>query len=204
MTGVSQRIHEAMDFAAIHHRKGKRKDADVAIPYVSHLFGMCYLLVQHGFDEDVVVAGLLHDFPEDVVQENHDVALEDEMKRRFGGRVFRLVSLVTQQKRDASGKKIPRHITGEHYRRVLVSRTTPDGARAISCAEKIHNIESLLMALGRMNGNEKMMWGKPKASPAPQAEKSRLLHEGIRQVWQHALVDECGSKIDALEKVVGR
>ena len=59
MTLFSERIHEALDFAAIHHRRQKRKDADLKIPYISHLFGVAYILAQYGFQEDVVVAGVL-------------------------------------------------------------------------------------------------------------------------------------------------
>jgi (p)ppGpp synthase/HD superfamily hydrolase len=202
MTTFSQRIHETLDFAAFHHRRGKRKDADITIPYVSHLFGVCYILAQYDFDEDIVVAGILHDFLEDVVQEQHDEKLENEMRERFGKRVHKLVSLVTQQKRDVAGKKLPWLIRGEQYRKVLLARTTPDGARAISCADKIHNIESLLMALGRLKGDEKRMWGKLKATPAQQLEKFWMLHDGIRQAWQHPIVDEFGRKIDALEKAM--
>jgi hypothetical protein len=46
MTHFSERIHEALDFDAIHHAGQRRKDADLKIPYVSHLFGVGFILLQ--------------------------------------------------------------------------------------------------------------------------------------------------------------
>ena len=202
MTPFSPRIHAALDFAAVHHHEQKRKDADVAIPYVSHLFGVCYILAQYDFEEDVVVAGILHDFLEDIVDKHDRPDLADDMKGQFGDRVHKLVTLVTQQKRDAGGQKLPWHIRGESYRETLLSPTTPDEARAISCADKIHNIESLVMALGRMKGNEQAMWAKLQASPEDQLKKFVSLHAAIGSRWKHPIVDELERKIRILGSAI--
>lgn len=203
MTPFTRRVHEALDFAAIHHDGQIRKDADVNIPYISHLFGVAYLLAQHDFAEDVVVAGVLHDFIEDVVDKKGKPKLESELIARFGEPVHRLVRYVTQTKRDSKGWKIDWHTRGEAYRTLLCDPSTPNEARAISCADKIHNIESLLMALDRHKGREAKMWGKLKATPDEQVEKFRLLHDGIQKCWHHPIVDAFEIKIVELARVLG-
>jgi (p)ppGpp synthase/HD superfamily hydrolase len=202
MTPFSERIHEALDFAATHHAGQKRKDADVKIPYISHLFGVAYILAQYDFTEDVVVAGVLHDFIEDVVEAQWKPKLEAELTRRFGDHVHGLVRFVTQKKRDEKGNRIEWHARGEAYRRLLCDPNTPDEARAISCADKIHNIESLLMALKRHEGREQKMWRRLKATPEEQLEKFRLLHAGFAACWQHPIVDALGAKINVLSDVI--
>jgi (p)ppGpp synthase/HD superfamily hydrolase len=203
MPPFSVRIHEVLDFAAMHHAGQRRKDADIKIPYISHLFGVAYILAQYGFPEDVIVAGVLHDFIEDVVEKQWKPRLEAELKERFGDHVHSLVRLVTQQKRDARGRRIDWHARAEIYRKTICDPNTPDEARAISCADKIHNIESLLMALGRQKGREQKMWQRLKATPADQLEKFRLLHLGIAACWKHPIVEEFGRKVEALAGVIG-
>ncbi len=202
MTPFTARIHEALDFAALHHRHQRRKDPDLRIPYVSHLFGVAYLLAQYDFPERVVVAGILHDLLEDVVDAwgRHD--LEDEMTKRFGHEVHSLVRLVTQKKRSSFWHAIDWHTRGEAYRQVLCDPSTPDEARAISCADKIHNIESLVLALHRLQGREHRLWSRLKAGPEGQLEKFRALHQGIASCWQHPIVDALAGAIRDLERAV--
>ncbi len=204
MTPFTERIHEAMDFAAIHHRKHKRKDPDIRIPYLSHLFGVAYILAEYDLPEDVVVAGILHDFLEDVVQKEDRPDLVPVMKKKFGPTVFRLVSLVTQQKRDANGRKIKWEKRGEAYLKRLCLKSTPVGARQISCADKIHNIESLRLALKRHRGHEHRMWDKLHASPGKQVQKFQNLHDRLAETFDHKLLERLEAQIVALKKVIPR
>jgi (p)ppGpp synthase/HD superfamily hydrolase len=202
MTPFTERIHEAADFAARYHKDQLRKDDDIEIPYASHLFGVSYILAEYEFDEDTVVAGLLHDLIEDVVEKKNKPEIEEEMIRKFGQRVGTLVRFVTQTKRDGNGKKIDWDTRNELYRAVICSPPTPNEARAISCADKIHNIESMLMALRRLRGKEHRFWSKLKGTPEQQAKKFKLLHAGIVAVWQHPIVDELGKRAEEIGQVV--
>jgi (p)ppGpp synthase/HD superfamily hydrolase len=188
-----------MDYAAIHHKRQKRKDVDMKIPYFSHLSGVAYILGSYEFPEDVVVAGVLHDFLEDVVQKRRKWHLESELKERFGIEVHRLVESVTQQKKDGRGKDIDWHTRGKIYLERVSSPDTPVGAKAISCADKIHNIESLIMALDRHKGKEHKMWRKLKATPEEQVENFRQLHERVGANWEHPILEEFEKKINDLE-----
>ena len=62
-TGCSARLDEALRFAAAAHHEDVRKGT--RIPDVMHPFHVALILDRHGFSEDVVIAGLLHDVLED-------------------------------------------------------------------------------------------------------------------------------------------
>ena len=59
----SPRVDAALALAARAHRTQVRKGTDV--PYIVHPVQVGILLLRHGFDEDLVVAGILHDTIED-------------------------------------------------------------------------------------------------------------------------------------------
>src|ERR1035438_8472768 len=85
---MSERLHRAIDLAARAHAGQFRKDKDIRIPYVAHVYGVAMLLESHGFSEDVVIAGLLHDVLEDSPAFAVEVAT-------FGDDVHRWVLTVT-------------------------------------------------------------------------------------------------------------
>ncbi len=135
---MSERLHRAVDLAARAHSKQLRKDQKFAIPYVAHVYGVAMLLARDGFPEDVVIAGLLHDVFEDAPQFRADV-------EAFGENVTRWVQTVTDPgKHDPAGER-----DWERRKEGYISqiRAGEPEAKAIACADKIHNMESLLMAL---------------------------------------------------------
>ena len=138
---MSERIHRAIDLAARAHADQKRKDSDIQIPYVAHVYSVAMLLARHGFPEDVVIAGLLHDVLEDSPSFTPEV-------ESFGEKVFRWVETVTDpHKSQSSEEKIP----WEERKKVYIEqirRGDPE-AKAVACADKIHNMESRWMSLER-------------------------------------------------------
>jgi len=64
------RFAEAVAFAARGHadqgRKRAKSDPRPLIPYLSHLLGVAGLVIEDGGDADEAIAGLLHDYIEDV------------------------------------------------------------------------------------------------------------------------------------------
>ena len=86
-------LKRALDAAAVWHRDQHRKYPDARVPYVAHVAGVAVLLARHGFDDEVVAAGALHDVVEDC-----GVTL-DEIAARFGARVAALVHDVTEADR---------------------------------------------------------------------------------------------------------
>ena len=77
-------------------------------------------------------------------------------------------------------------------------RTAPVEARAISCADKIHNMQSILLALDR--GGE--IWGVLKASPEKQLERMRRLRKVLGEGWKHPILDRFDAVLAVLERRV--
>jgi hypothetical protein len=89
---ISKRIVKALLMASDAHSQQKRK-CDGS-PYVQHLLEVQSLLVNIGDirDEDIIIAGLLHDVLEDSETTKRDLLLE------FGSRVASIVAALTDDK----------------------------------------------------------------------------------------------------------
>lgn len=98
MLAFSPRYDAALKLAARAHRDQVRKGTDV--PYIAHVAHVSAILLRHGFDEDLAIAGLLHDIVEDCAVPLADIGKE------FGERVARMVEAVSEQKR-ADGVPLP-------------------------------------------------------------------------------------------------
>lgn len=189
MFRFSVRIHEAIDTAARAHEDQARKDRDRHIPYVAHVFGVACLLAEYGFDEEVFIAGLLHD----VLEDRPDFMAEVE---QFGERVAGLVRVVSERKMDEEGNERPWAIRkGEYIERL---RTAPPEAKAISCADKIHNMQSILLSLDRGGS----IWHELKASPEKQVERMRRLRAALAEGWEHPMLARFDGLLCELERRV--
>ncbi len=130
---LSLRLESALRRAASWHAAEVRKGSQV--PYFAHPVAVAMILDRLGFDEDVVIAGLLHDVVEDT-----DATPEDVL-REFGPRVSRLVADLSERKVDDLGAKRPwidrktEHI--DHLAGASVE------SRAIALADKLHNLTSI-------------------------------------------------------------
>ena len=138
---TSPRLEEALAYAARLHRDQVRKGSEV--PYVTHLLAVASLVGECGGDEDLMIAGLLHDAVED---QGGRQTLE-EIRRRFGERVARIVESCTDTDRTP---KPPWRERKELYLRHL--REAPPEARLVSAADKVHNLRSILADLRRAGG----------------------------------------------------
>ncbi len=87
---LSPRFYEALDFAALGHRSQPRKGTE--IPYIVHPVAVACLVDHYGENEEAVIAGLLHDLPEDT-----DVTL-NQIRAAFGEKVAVIVSSLTENK----------------------------------------------------------------------------------------------------------
>lgn len=110
------------------------------MPYVEHLMGVALLLDRAGFDETVVIAGLLHDAVEDV----EGITLE-QVEADFGPEVARIVGDCTERKNDPTGKRRPWvERKSEHLDHL---EKAPIASRAVALADKLHNLTSVLADL---------------------------------------------------------
>jgi (p)ppGpp synthase/HD superfamily hydrolase len=133
MSAFSARFDAALSFAAVAHRHQVRKGSDgPGVPYIIHPMHVATILLRHGFGEDLVIAGLLHDTVEDC-----DVTLE-AIAQDFGPGVAALVDAVTEKKVDvAGGERRPWRLRKQEQLAQL------DGASAdvaaLKAADALHN-----------------------------------------------------------------
>ena len=127
-------IARAVDFAAIKHEGKPRKNPEARIPYIVHPVKVAMMLMEAGFDEEVVAAALLHDTVED-----SDATIE-ELRTMFGPRVAKFVEAVTEPGKDMSWK-----IRQEAYLRKV--EAAGKEVLAISACDKIDNMRSMLQSL---------------------------------------------------------
>jgi (p)ppGpp synthase/HD superfamily hydrolase len=97
------------------------------------------VLDRSGFDEEVVVAGLLHDLVEDT-----GITL-DEIRSAFGNLVAETVAGCSEIKLDASGAKRPWADRKRDHLEALKSATM--ATKAVTLADKLHNLASIAFDL---------------------------------------------------------
>jgi guanosine-3',5'-bis(diphosphate) 3'-pyrophosphohydrolase len=137
LTRPSLAFERALRLAAFGHRDQVRKGS--GIPYIEHPMAVALILDRVGFDEEVAIAGLLHDLVEDT-----DVTL-DEVRTRFGDDVAEAVAGCTEVKRDAEGVKRPWADRKRDHLEVL--RSASLATRAVTLADKLHNLVSIALDL---------------------------------------------------------
>ncbi len=117
------------------HRNQARKGT--AIPYVTHLFAVCSLVLEDGGTEDEAIAALLHDGPED--QGGEPVLAE--IRRRFGDEVAGMVEGLSDSMTSGDEEKEAWRPRKERYLERL--ETEPESVLRISLADKLHNARSM-------------------------------------------------------------
>ncbi len=130
---LSPRLDRAMRWSAACHAGQFRRGSDV--PYFQHVAAVAMILDRAGFEEDVVIAGLLHDVVEDTPATLADVS------ERFGEAVAALVSVCSEEKLDASGNKRP-WIDRKRDHLAAIAKAD-ESARAVILADKLHNLASI-------------------------------------------------------------
>ncbi len=177
-------LKRALDQAAVWHAGQTRKYPGVDVPYVSHLAGVAATLARHGFDEEVVAAGALHDAIEDAG------VTFDEVSRRFGERVATLVRHVTEEDKSLSWEERKRRYL-EHFRH------KPWEAQAITLADKIDNFQSILVCAAD-HGDP---WAMFKRGREQQMGRFDALLAMLETLPPHALIDEYRDNLNELRAV---
>jgi (p)ppGpp synthase/HD superfamily hydrolase len=133
----SPTLERALRLAAQAHEGQVRKGSPV--PYIEHPMAVAMVLDRAGFEEEVVVAGLLHDLVEDT-----HVTLED-IRSAFGDAVAEIVAGCSEIKLDAQGKKRPWADRKRDHLEALKSASL--ATKAVTLADKLHNLASIAFDL---------------------------------------------------------
>ncbi len=133
------RFHTALEYASRLHERDVRKMSGV--PYVTHLLGVCVIVLANGGNETEAIAALLHDAAE-------DQGGEPELQRiaqRFGDDVARIVRACSDSLADTTKgeKKAPWLERKTAYHTHL--RDDADGSvLLVAAADKLDNLRAIV------------------------------------------------------------
>ena len=131
-------IQKAINKAADLHR-GQIRKGD-GLPYIVHPFSVALILSNYTDDEDIIIAGLLHDVLEDV--ENYNF---EDLKKEFGEKIATIVREVSEEREDLGKENWQER--KQQYLQNLENASFE--AMMVCCADKIHNLISLIEAYNK-------------------------------------------------------
>jgi (p)ppGpp synthase/HD superfamily hydrolase len=182
---LTGRFIRALGYAARVHsrqvRKGKGR------PYVGHLLSVASIVIEHGGDEDAVIAALLHD----AVEDQGGLPRLREIRNKFGARVARIVEGCTDS------HEIPKPPWRER-KLAYISRVRSESpeVRLVSAADKLSNAREIL-ADHRLEGDAvfERFHGRKDGT----LEYYRALVNEFRAAGTSPLVEELDRVVTALE-----
>jgi (p)ppGpp synthase/HD superfamily hydrolase len=137
---------------AVEVHEGQRRKVD-GLPYIIHPVMVALKLAKYNFPDKVIAAALAHDILEETKYP------EEKLRKELGDEVAEIVKAVTNENIPDWEEKKKKYVES-------VLNGSKD-AKAVSVADKIHNLESLLIAYeeqglsiwGKFNrGKEKKIW----------------------------------------------
>ena len=139
----TSRLDEAIKLASRLHRAQSRRDVHHT-PYISHLMSVAVLLSSATENEDIIIAGLMHDSLEDVPGYSFE-----QLKRDCGETVADIVKHVTEplDPNKLENDQLPWFSRKEAY--LIVLKEGGIESAMVSAADKIHNTESFIEDLQR-------------------------------------------------------
>jgi (p)ppGpp synthase/HD superfamily hydrolase len=160
----SARVERALRAALAAHEGQVRKGLEPA-PYVTHPIQIALLLARLGFDDTLIQAGLLHDVVEDC--DGWTIA---RVEQEFGEAVSSIVAELTEDKSR----------TWEERKRWAVEHTRhmSSGALTVKAADKLHNLQSLVLEL-EAAPDRSLVWVKFKGGRERTMAMSSALVEAL-------------------------
>jgi (p)ppGpp synthase/HD superfamily hydrolase len=186
---LTERFDEALAYAVRLHAAQLRKGTE--IPYVSHLLGVCALVLEDGGDEHEAIASLLHDAGEDAGGRQ----TVDEIRRRFGDEIARIVE-------DTSDTlEIPKPPWRERKESYLAHlETASPAALRVSLADKLHNARAILRDYEQI-GEE--VWERFNATPDTVLWYHRSLADIFDRRSTSPMAGELNRVVSELERTRG-
>lgn len=151
---IEQAIELAAQWHAGTYRKGRWREPPftppegepLRVPTMAHVTAVAMTVQRGGWSEEAVAAAFLHDVLEDENRYDQRFRVE-RMRDLMGETVTRLVQTLSEEKRDAQGRRRRWRDRKDDYLAQLGSG--PTEAIAISVADKLHNLWSMNESLAR-------------------------------------------------------
>jgi GTP pyrophosphokinase len=168
---------------AIHGDQFRKK---TGIPYMAHVMSVSALALEHGADEDVAIAALLHDSVED---SKDGAATHGVIADQFGERVARIVMACSDAVAVPGQPKPDWRERKEQYLRHLDADADED-VLLVSACDKVHNSSAILEDL-RTEGD--VVWQRfTVTDPRQQLWYYNSVAEILRRRFPGPLTDELG------------
>jgi (p)ppGpp synthase/HD superfamily hydrolase len=187
-TCLGRRFDQALIYATKIHGQQLRKGT--TIPYVSHLLGVCSLVLEDGGNEDQAIAALLHDACED----QGGVERLADIRTKFGERVARIVEGCTDTFESTKPPWRPRK---EAYLARLRVEQDP-GVIRVSLSDKLHNARALVRDC-RQIGDD--VWRRFNAGKDDQLWYYRALADIFATLTTSPMASELGELARELESM---
>jgi len=192
---LTHRLQEAINEASRLHRDQIRKDAQNT-PYITHLVSVMILLSSATHDEDILIAGLLHDALEDVPDYR-----PESLEQKFGKRVHDIVMGVTEESK----------LNGSHFSSwkevkdayLATLRKAPEESIMVSLADKIHNTRSLIEMINSSAGGKLEKFGSSHEDRVWFNEEVLKIGEE-RLGDDHILVDEFRMETEEMKSALAK
>lgn len=183
----SAKLQRAVNLAIQAH-SGQVRKGKFVVPYVTHPLTVGLILAKIGADEDVIVAGILHDSIEDT-----DVTKED-IQKEFGDEVAQMVDDVTEQ-----DKSLP-----WHERKNLALEHIPHmnhGSLLVKSADLLHNLTDITQDYKKEGDG---IFERFHASKKEQLERYEKLIMVIDTVWtENPLLPDLHGALFEIENLWG-
>jgi (p)ppGpp synthase/HD superfamily hydrolase len=190
VTPLGARFERALVFATQKHAGQHRKGSTV--PYVAHLLGVASLVLEAGGDEDLAIAGLLHD----VVEDCGGAPMLKEIRRRFGKRVAHVVDGCTDSDVESKPPWLERK---KAY--IAHLRTADPDTRLVSAADKLYNVRSIVGAHREVG---EKVWERFRGKRDGTLWYYRALLDEFKRKKATLLIRDLERAVIELEQVVGR
>jgi (p)ppGpp synthase/HD superfamily hydrolase len=132
---LTERYVEAVAYAATAHAAQTRKGT--GIPYVTHLLAVSGSVLEAGGDEDLAIAGLLHD----VVEDQGGLPRAEDVRARFGDRVADIVLGCSDSTTEDREHKVP--YSERKAAHIAHLREASADVLLVTAADKLHNARAI-------------------------------------------------------------
>ncbi|BBK35341.1 hypothetical protein STAQ_04190 [Allostella sp. ATCC 35155] len=191
---LGTRFDAALAYARQAHANQTRKGTRV--PYIAHLLAVAATVLEYGGDEDLAIAGLLHD----AVEDQGGLPRLADIRDRFGERVADIVLACSDSQATDGGAKPPWRQRKLDYLQHLDA--AGGDVLLVSLADKVHNARSILRDL-RTAGVGASVWGRFNASAADTIAYYAALADTFRRRLPGQLSDELGEIVGAIAADTG-
>ena len=141
----------------------------------SHALAVAMIVSDYGFEEDAIIAAILHDTLEDTDLDRRVI------RSTFGDLVLAIVEDVTEPPKEVSWRDRKAAYIEQ------LRRTPRDAGRAVASADKIHNMSRMIEGV-RSQGHA--YWRPFNAGPDQMTWYHQAVLNMLRETWRHAILHE--------------